>query len=309
MRKWLSTIFFLVSMVALECGCGGSSSSSSPTSGGGNPTVPTVAHVFVVVEENHSFNDVVGNPNMPYFNSLISSGGLATQYFADAHPSLPNYFMLTAGATITSDDNFTGTVSQDNVVRALTSAGKSWRCYAESLPAVGYLGGDTGLYLRHHVPFTYFSDVQGSSAQAANIVPFTQFATDLSNGLPDYSFIVPDIYDDAHNCPGGAASCTDTQQLAALDAWLQSNLDGLIKSAAFQDSLVIITFDESEVSDTQYGGGHVATVIVSPKAKAGYRSTRLYQHESVLRLSMEVLGATDFPGNAANAADMVEFFR
>ena len=55
---------------------------------------------------------------MPYFNGLIAKYGLATQYYADTHPSLPNYFMLTTGATIATDDRFSGTVTQDNAIRA-----------------------------------------------------------------------------------------------------------------------------------------------------------------------------------------------
>ena len=277
--------------------------------GGGNPVVPNVAHVIVVVEENQSYGDVVGSPDMPYLNSLIKSGGLATQYFADAHPSLPNYFVLTAGSTITFDDNFAGTVTQNNIVRVLTTGGKSWRCYAESLPQAGYLGGDVSPYIRHHVPFTYFSDVQSSPAQAANIVPFSQFTTDLaSNNLPSYAFVVPNGVDDGHDCPGGAPICEDTQQLINTDTWLQSNIDPLVKSAAFQNSILIITFDEGDLADIEHGGGHVATVIVSPKAKTGFQSSTLYLHESTLRLTLKALGLSNFPGNAANATDMGEFF-
>jgi phosphatidylinositol-3-phosphatase len=314
MNRCCSKVLLLLTVALLAFGCGGGSSPSSgpstPGFGGGNSAVPQVAHVFVVVEENHSFSEVVGNPDLPYFNSLVAAAGLSTQYYANAHPSLPNYFMLTTGATITDSDSFTGTVSQDNVVRALTSAGKSWKCYAESLPSAGYLGSDVGAFLRHHVPFAYVSDVQNNPAQAANIVPFTQFAIDLASGnLPSYSFIVPNIYDDAHSCPGGATTCSDTQKLTAADAWLQSNLDALIKSPAFQDSLIIITFDESEISDTQYGGGHIATVIVSAKTRPAYRSSTFYQHQSTLRLTMKALGVLDFPGAAATVPDMGEFFQ
>lgn len=250
---------------------------------------------------------------MPYLNGLASSNGLATQYYADAHPSLPNYFMLTLGAgtsiTGTEGDAYNGVVTEDNVVRALTAAGKTWKSYAESLPSVGYLGTDTGAYLRHHVPFTYFSDVQSSSIQASNIVPFTQLATDIANNsLPDYAFIVPNVNDDAHNCPVGLSSCTSDQMLAAADQWLSANIGPLLASTAFQNSLLIITFDEAEDTDTEYGGGHVPAVIVSPLAKPGYQSTTLYQHESTLRLMMEGLGVGDLPGAAATAPDMTEFF-
>lgn len=318
--------FVLMAAVFLQCACGGgnnsSTSSTGGTGGGGgtNPTPPpsssppTFAHVFLVIEENHSFSDVIGNSSMPYLNSLASAYGLATQYYADAHPSLPNYFMLTVGAgtsiTGSAGDAYAGVVTQDNVVRALTAAGKTWKCYAESLPSVGYLGGDSGAYLQHHVPFVYFSDVQNSPAQASNVVPFAQLAADMANNsLPDYAFIVPNVNVDAHNCPAGLSTCTSNQMLAAADQWLSTNISPLLTSTSFQNSLLIITFDEAEDTDTEHGGGHVPAVIVSPVAKAGYQSTTLYQHESTLRLMMEGLGVTDLPGAAATAPQMTEFFK
>jgi acid phosphatase len=273
-----------------------------------------VAHVFIVLEENHSYSDVIGNTaTMPYLNSLASANGLATQYYADAHPSLPNYFELTLGEgtsiTGSAGDSYSGVVTADNVVRALTAAGKTWKSYAESLPSAGYLGGDSGAYLQHHNPFVYFSDVQNSSSQAANVVPFTQLAADMSsNSLPDYAFIVPNVNDDAHDCPVGMSTCTSDQQLAAADQWLSTNIAPLLASTAFQNSLLIVVFDEAEDSDTQNGGGHVPAVLVGSMVKAGYQSTTVYQHESTLRLMMEALGVTDLPGAAAGAPDMSEFF-
>ena len=314
MRRWTAILAGLIAAAMLQSGCGGGGYSSGTT--GVNPTnnPPQFAHVFVVVEENHSFNDVIGNSNMPYLNSLVSAGGLATQYYADAHPSLPNYFVLTTGEgtsiTGTEGDFFSGVVTEDNVVRALTAAGKTWKCYAESLPSPGYLGIDTGNYVRRHNPFSYLSDVQNSSSQAANVVQFPQLAADLSNNaLPDYAFIVPDVADDAHNCPLGMTTCSDTEKLANADQWLATNIKPLLSSSAFQNSVLIITFDEGDDTDLSHGGGQVATVIVGPRAKPGYRSTTLYQHESTLRLMMEGLAVTDLPGGAAGAADMGEFFK
>jgi phosphatidylinositol-3-phosphatase len=129
-------------------------------------------------------------------------------------------------------------------------------------------------------------------------VPFTQFPTDLANGaLPNYSFIVPNLCDDAHDCA-----------LSTADSWLQTNIDPLIKSATFQqDGLLIILFDESEGDHTN-GGGRIAWVVVSPKAKRAYQSSTFYQHQSTLRLSLQALGVTAFPNGAASAPDMDEFF-
>jgi acid phosphatase len=270
--------------------------------------------VFIVVEENHSYGSVIGNPSMPYLNGLASGNGLATQYFADAHPSLPNYFELTLGEgtsiTGVEGDSFSGVVTQDNVVRALTAAGKTWKCYAEALPSNGYLGGDSGAYVKRHNPFVYFSDVQDSSSQAGNVVQFTQLSSDLgSNSLPDYGFIVPDLNNDAHDCPPGLSTCTDDQKLANADQWLSNNIGPLLTNSAFQNSLLVIVFDEGDITDVQNFGGHVAAVIVSPLAKSGYQSTTFYEHASTLRLMLEGLGVTDLPGAAATAADMGEFFK
>lgn len=294
--SWLqrSTIGITASICVLVTGiaCGGASTSSHSSD-------PVVAHVVLVVEENHSYSDVIGNSAMPYFNSLASQYGLATEYFANAHPSLPNYLALTTGQTETFDDNFAGTITDDNVVRELVKAGKTWKAYVESIPFAGYLGGDTGLYLRHHVPFTYYSDIQNDTAQAGNIVDFGQFSADLaSDSLPQYSFIVPNIMDDAHD-----------GTLAQADSWLQANIAPLLANSAFQASgLLVITFDEGDQADTDHGGGHVATLIVSPQSKKGFQSTTTYQHPSTLRLTLAASGVDAFPGAAKSAPDMTEFF-
>jgi phosphatidylinositol-3-phosphatase len=287
--------FALFFLAALGLGCGGGSKIQTPVPA----TQPTFSHVILVVEENHGFEAIIGNSAMPYLNSLAQQYGLAAQYYGDAHPSLPNYFMLTAGQTETLDDNFSGTIADDNVVRELIKAGKSWKCYAESLPSTGYIGGDALPYLRHHNPFSYFSDTQNTTPQAANMVPFSQFASDLGNeALPQYSFVVPNVFDDAHD-----------GSLAQADAWLQQNIGPLIASPAFQDSgLLIITFDEGDETDISHGGGHVATVIVSNKSKKNYVSQTVYQHSSTLRLTLAASGVSSFPGSAAVAPDMTEFF-
>jgi phosphatidylinositol-3-phosphatase len=276
------------------------------------PPPPTVTadHVFLVVLENHSFGQVMGNPSMPYLNSLASTRALATQYFANAHPSIPNYFMLSTGNTVTFDDSFAGTVTDNNLVRALAGANKTWKAYIQSLPSVGYTGPDVSAYFKHHNPFAYLSDVTGSAAQAANMVPFTQFSADLAAGsLANFVYLLPDAQNDAHDCPGGAASCTDDQKLAAADNWLRANIDPLINSPNFGNSVLVITFDESVSTDMTDGGGQVMTVLVGPHVKPAFRSTTVYQHQSVLRLILELLRISDMPGASATANSMGEFFQ
>lgn len=304
----MTVLLLAVGLLFIQAGCGGGGARpSDPPSGTGQ--IPVVAHVFVLVEENHAYESVIANASMPYTNSLAQRFGLATQYFANRHNSLPNYFMLTVGDLVTTNDLFTGTVTSDNVVRALTAAGKSWKVYAESLPSTGYLGPTAVPYSKDHNPFAYISDVLNSSSQATNIVSSTELATDLKNGtLPNYAMILPSAANDGHDCPNEASICTDTQKLANVDQWVQNNVGPLISSSAMQDSVLIYTWDESDINDLANGGGHVATIVVGAKVRAGFQSMTMYQHQSTLKLTMQLLGVTDFPGAAATAPDMTEFF-
>jgi phosphatidylinositol-3-phosphatase len=316
----------LLSLILFAVGCGGGAVSASlvstnaatptptpsptPAPSPTPTTIPAADHVFLVVLENHAFNQVIGSPFMPYLNSLAAQHSLATNYFANTHPSIGNYFTLTTGNIETNDDAFTGTVSSDSIPRAFASAGKTWKAYMESLTSVGYTGGDVYPYFKHHNPFAYMTDVLGSSAETANLVPFTQISSDLGTGtLPNFAFIAPNAEDDAHDCPTGGSVCLDTDKLAAADNWLKNNIDPLIKSPALANSVFIIVFDESLDVDLVNGGGKVAWVMAGSHVKAGFKSTTLFQHQSTLRLMLDLLRVADHPGNSATAPTMQEFFQ
>jgi phosphatidylinositol-3-phosphatase len=289
--------------------CGGSTKASVPITVSGTTTpalggstssaVPASSHVFLVLEENHSYSSVIGNSSMPYLNGLVAKYGLATQYYANTHPSIGNYFMLTTGQIITNNDGMCSTITQDNIVRHLLTAGMTWKAYVESLPYAGYTGCDVYPYVKHHNPFAYFSDVANSS-EKYNLVPFHgTFTADLTNQrLPQFSFIVPNMLDDAHD-----------GSLSTADSWLKTNIGPLLASPLFQkDGILIIVFDESAGSDTQHGGGHVAAVVIGPKVKAGYKSSTLYQHQNTLKTLMKALGLSSFPGVAGSAPAMTDMF-
>ncbi len=55
-------------------------------------------HVFLIMMENHGYAEIINNPNMPFTNRLAKSAGLATNYFAVAHPSLTNYLETVGGS-------------------------------------------------------------------------------------------------------------------------------------------------------------------------------------------------------------------
>lgn len=262
-------------------------------------------HIVLVMEENQGYSSVDGDTaNWPNLNTLISKGALPTNYYADSHPSIGNYFMLSTGQTLTTDDSSTQVWNVDNIARRMLAAGVSFKVYAEGITQ-GYLGGDTGAYVIRHNPFAMLSDI-ADSQQIANdtIWPFSQFAVDLANNaLPQFSFIVPDVYDDAHSGTPLTA-----------DSWLQANVvTPLSASRAFQsggDGILIVDFDEADTTDTSHGGGHVSPVFWGPNVKAGYKqsSSTIYQHESILTTIMAALSLTNPPGAAATAPTMGEFF-
>src|SRR5438034_297202 len=262
------------------------------------PGTQQFGHVFIVTEENTDYVDVTSS-SMPYLTGLAAQYGLATQYYANTHPSIGNYFELATGQVLTNDDGSSTIENVPNIVRSLVAAGKTWKSYAESIPNACYLGGDTGNYARKHNVFALLSDVANDpTGQACNNVPFTQFTTDLPNGtLPAFSNIVPNLCNDAHDC-----------SLSTADSWLQTNIAPLLASPVFQqDGLLIITFDEAG-GDNTLGGGKVYWAAISPKSKPHYVSTTTYQHPSTLRLILKGLGVNTFPGAAATAPDMSEFF-
>ena len=260
---------------------------------------PASNHVVVVALENHQYSSIVGSPYMPYLNSLIAKGGLTTNYYANAGGSFPDYMMLTVGNEIASYAWWNGTVTQDNIVRALLAKGKTWKSYAESIPYVGYTGGTAYPYVKYHNPMAYFSDVINSSAQTQNLVGLGQLSTDVAAGqLPNFTYIVPNEEHDAHDCPGGAsATCPDSTKLSTADQWLQTNIDPILHSPQFQqDGLLIVWWDEGSG-----GTEHVATVLYGPNVAAGSQTGTYYQHQSTLRTMAEALQLGDYPGASATA--------
>jgi acid phosphatase len=267
--------------------------------------MPTSQHVVLVMEENQSYQSVSGNMTAwPHLNALMKAGAQPTNYYADGHFSIPNYFVLTTGQPLTFDDNSLKVWDVDNIARRMLAQNVSFKVYAEGIKQ-GYVGGNTGLYVVRHDPFALLSDIAGNATVAKQVIqPFSQFLSDVNNKtLPAFSFIVPDLNDDAHSASPQTA-----------DGWLQSNVIGpLAANPAFQaggDGLLVVNFDESVDTDLANGGGHVAPALWGPIVKAGYvqKSSTVYQHQSMLRTVMEVLSLPNPPGLAAAAPDMSEFF-
>jgi len=277
--------------------------------------VPRSRHVYIVAEENHSYEHLVGSHYMPYLNSLLARGGTATQFYADMHGSLENYLIVTAGQYLTHNNSTLATFNVDNIERHLLTNGMTFKSYAQSLPYAGFTGLTSGAYLKRHAPLPYYTDM-ASSSLIMHHVSNTELAKDIANGtLPNFAFITPDSLHDMHDCPNGFNACLQTA-----DNWLKANIAPLLATAPFQpggDGLLIIWSDEADLSgDSRCSatvstgcGGRILVAMIGPQVKAGYKSTKTYHHSSVLRTMLEALGTTaNFPAKANTAPDMREFF-
>ncbi|GAA1949104.1 alkaline phosphatase family protein [Kitasatospora viridis] len=269
-------IAVLAGALGLLAACSGGSTSGSGGSGSGGG-LPRPAHVVVVVLENQAADAVLGNPSAPYLNQLARTGAQFTDSTAITHPSQPNYLDLFAGSDQgVTDDSCPHSFGSDNLATELAAKGLGFTGYAENLPA-DRSSCAAGEYARKHVPWLDFSNVP-----AGDSAPFTAFPTDF-NRLPTVSWVIPNLCDDAHDCP-----------LSTADGWLRTHLDPYVQWARQHDSLLITTFDENDGSP----GNRIATFFDGGPVRIGSYGEPI-DHFTVLRTVEDMYGL----GHAGAAAD------
>ena len=262
-------------------------------------------HIFVLVLENHSYKEVIGNPNLPTLNALIKRGALARNYTGVTHPSLPNYVALIAGSTMnTRGDNPAQTFSGPTLASQLEDRGLSWKGYMQGLPGPGSNAPYAGLYGKKHNPFMLNADIASDPRRAANVMPFMQLGADLASGqVPNFALLVPDLCHDLH----GDVRCLGRASVErAGDTFLKNWAGKIMTSAIWKPgAALIITFDEGE--DAQGGGGRLATLILTPDGQPGLTSDKPYTHYSLLRSIENHLGVPPLR-EAARAAPMTDLW-
>jgi phospholipase C len=293
-------------VVAIACAAPGAADAASGPCGTLPITSANYSHVIWILEENHSYGDIIGSAQAPYINSLVSSCGLATNYHNISHPSLPNYIGMTSGVGLSGLTQFSSDCNPSR--KCSTSAPSifgqtaSWKAYEESMPSNCYRK-NSGAYAVRHNPAPYFSKLTGCVTKD---VPFTQLSGDLANGtLPAFSFITPNLIDDMHD-----------GTIAQGDQWLQSNLPAVLNSSEYQTGkvAVFVTWDEGTggtsndcAANTSDIGCHVATIVISPSTTPGTQSATLFNHYSLLGSTEQLLGLPAL-GLASGANSMVSTF-
>jgi hypothetical protein len=256
----------------------------------------------VIVMENKEYSGVVGSRQAPYINSLIARYGLATAFYAERHPSEPNYIALVSGWTqgVTTDGAYD--LAAPSLFDQLDSAGKSWHVYAQGYPGGCYKGalaavvadgpGLAGEYVRKHNPAISFVSISHDATRCANITRLTGF----DPAAADFELIIPNQYNDMHSKPPSGSA------VGVGDAFLQAFMPSILDSPAFADSVVFLTWDEGGTDN--HGGGHIPTLVLSPGMTPGFRSSVEYSHYSMLR-TIEQAWGLPFLGHAAEATPML----
>ena len=261
-----------------------------------------LAHVFIIMEENKPLSAILGNPAAPYINSLIAKYALATNYYGVTHPSLPNYLALTSGSTdgITTDCNPPSAgceVNVNNLADQIQQSGRTWKEYAESMPANCY-AFNSGEYVTKHNPFIYYSDIINNTKRCqADVVPFHQLKTDLQSvtSTPNFAFITPNVCNDMHDC-----------SVAVGDSWLSQTVPMILNSKAFtsQNSLLVITWDEGYASTN-----HIPTILIGSDIKLAYTSGVYYNHYSLLHTIEAKWNLPPLTSAVQQAPVMTNFFK
>jgi len=245
------------------------------------PPVQQARHVFVIVMENHSLDEALTGA---FTASLAQKYGVANNYRAVAHPSVPNYLALTSGKTWgVSDDSF-HVLPKNDLGTQLTNARVSWRAYMEGLTDGGCLDSPPP-YDPGHNPFAYYG-----GRCPSNVVPLTDLASDLSGSTPRFVWITPDLCHDTHNCA-----------VSVGDSWLEQEVGQITGASAWKSGGVLfITWDEDDGS----ADNHVLTLVVAPGV-SHRSSTRRYTHYSLLATVEDLLGVGRL-GHAAGATSMTD---
>ena len=258
--------------------------------------VPNFDHVYVIIFENKEYSSVVGSSSAPYINSLIAKYGLATNFTAERHPSEPNYIALTSGGTQGITDDGVYNLGVNNLFDQITASGRTWHAYQQGYPSLCFTGssskavvdgdGKSGAYVRKHNPAISYTSISGNAAQCANISSFANFDPAAAN----FEFITPNMINDMHD-----------GTVADGDNFLKAFLPRITGSSAFNNSLVLVTFDEGTTNVS--GGGHIMTIAITPAMTPGFKTSAAYTHYSMLRTIEQAWGLPTL-GNASSATTM-----
>jgi phospholipase C len=303
-RGWKTALAgtVIIAALALTALAGCAPGASTPPVAAGS--VPRYQHIFLIVMENRSYDDVIGSEKAPHINALAKQYGLATNYWGVAHPSEPNYIAMIGGDTFGVSDDLSykiNALTAPNLATQLEAAGLTWKSYQQSLPYPGYTGetypSGSALYASKHNPFMNFLGAWPASqrqAALAHVVPDSQLASDLASGsVPDFSFISPDLCHDMHGAPSCLSGLT-----SAGDNYVNATVDAITSSSVWRtgNTAIILAWDEADAGlslgapGIAAGGGHIPVVVITNHGPRGARDGAPYNHYALLLTIEDAFG-------------------
>ncbi len=217
--------------------------------------------------ENASFGRVLASRP---FNALAERYSVATNYHANARPSLPNYLAMTSGSTWNISDNGYYALPSGGLGAQLTKAGITWRAYMEGMTHDGCLNSPYPYALKHN-PFAYYG-----GGCPDNVVPFEQLDADLAGVTPAFVWVTPGLCHDGHDC-----------SLEDAGVWLDTLILSIVSSRAWRErGVLFIAWDEGDGGDPT---NHVP-LIAATSGGRGLRSDTPYDHYSLLATIEDLFG-------------------
>ena len=289
-----------------------------------SPGVPHFNYILNILLENQGFNQTYGSNcpgNCTYITQLANTYGLAENYSAIAHPSLPNYLALTSGgnydtAPFNNDCGPLSTgcqVSAPNIIDSIEASGRSWKGYMEDYNGGCTAKGDT-YYRNQHNPFLYYTDITSSINRCSRIVDAnpgtsgylalpTALLADLNSILSssNYMWLTPNLCDDGHNL------CTPINNtVTQVNDYLSQLVPKILSSTLFKSQQValLITWDESLFKTPN----KVTTIWAGNTAKTSYHSSSPYNHYSTVRTLETAWTLPTLTAYDSSAKPMTEFF-
>jgi Phosphoesterase family len=281
--------------------------------------------VVIIVLENVDYEDAVKDNNLA---TLAAKGASFSNFHALFHPSYPNYLAMVAGTDFgihrrgrylaDRQTNFPNDDAHKTIADRLIASGLDFKNYAEELPEgpcpfridnQHVAKSKKGDYVRRHVPFLSFREVQekwcdrvvqvDSSKGNSLLGGDSTFVRDAKAGLVAYSFYTPNMNNDGHNT-----------NVAFAGEWVGKFLDKTFTEKLRKGTLVIVTFDES---------GHnrdnrIFTLFFGDMVKEASQQDpkvldRHYTHYDVLRTIEDNFGLGPLAEGDRNAAAITDIWK
>ncbi len=239
-------------------------------------------------------------------NGVITKDGSVTP---DGYAVNTTYSVNSPHPSTAKADHLLPSQTMPNIGDSLSAAGVSWAWYSGGWNNA-LAGKPDPLFQFHHQVFAYFKNyADGTDAKAQHLKDETDFYASLKDGsLPAVSWVKPIGEDNEH--PGYAALDTGEQ-------WLANLVDTVQKSSVWQDTAIIVTYDENggqwdhvapPVVDKWGPGTRVPLLVISPYAKKSFIDHDQMDTTSILAFIETRFGLKPLADRDAHANNMMGAF-